>query len=900
MALQQDSRCGQKVYGSDSWGFYNHFARIVGGSQVQQGSHPWQVSLKRSNHHFCGGTLVSTQWVITAAHCVVSRSLLRLLTVTAGEHDLSLKDEEEQTLYVKDIIKHPNFNRKKPMDYDIALLKMDGHFKYGAAVWPVCLPGPHEKFDPGYICVTCGWGRLRENGILPDILHEVRLPILDQTQCSGILSALRRPIRSYTIMCAGFPDGGKDACQGDSGGSLVCQREHGSWTLIGVTSWGLGCARSWIHNLQKKYEKRGTPGVFTDLTKVLPWIQQHIDADVKMKSSVASCNIQDGALSGSEGKLIFPEFPKHFYQDNQLCIWTLSVPEGRHIVLNFSHFDVEPDAFCDYDSLSVISMDDRLIGKLCGMDLPLPILIGSNSVRLKFVSDNKEEGTGFTMTYRAIKPASFLDSGCGSLAVLFKEGTVQSMHYPEAYDNLAECQWVVHAPKNHVVKLVYEHFELEENEDCTYDSVAIYENVAKEKEIARSCGFAVPAPVLSSSNTMLIQFHSDETETYSGFKAVFFFIDVADLNITNSSSGVILEEISEPANETDMPDDSCGLASNQPRFLFNRIVGGEEAVPHSWPWQASLQILNENICGGAVLTRTWVVTAAHCLKKEGKYQDLWRVVVGTHDIKEQEQSNQKRLVKQYITHPDFNTSTLDSDIALVELTEPLEFNHYVHPVCLPEQNKKTEPSRICVITGWGIQYEDGAQSSKLHQLKVPILVSEECQKYYENYPGVVNEKMFCAGFPAGGGKDGCTGDSGSPLVCPAKDSSYYTLNGIISWGFGCGRKGYPGVYTNVAAFADWISQYIDGKSNSSSAETSQRRPLSSGSGEAARSLRTWEGAARSPELGSGEERNLRSYFGFSALRSCLRRNCCHGAVQLGYFRFDCRGCNCTIYAIFAL
>ncbi|XP_029142773.1 ovochymase-2-like, partial [Protobothrops mucrosquamatus] len=473
MALQQDSRCGQKVYGSDSWGFYSHFARIVGGSQVQQGSHPWQVSLKRSNHHFCGGTLVSTQWVITAAHCVVSRSLLRLLTVTAGEHDLSLKDEEEQTLYVKDIIKHPNFNRKKPMDFDIALLKMDGHFKYGAAVWPVCLPGPREKFDPGYICVTCGWGRLRENGILPDILHEVRLPILDQTQCSGILSALRRPIRSHTIMCAGFPDGGKDACQVVFG---LIEMIHDNIL--------------YIHN-------------------------------------TASCNIQDGALSGSEGKLIFPEFPKHFYQDNQLCVWTLSVPEGRHIVLNFSHFDVEPDAFCDYDSLSVISMDDRLIGKLCGMDLPLPILIGSNSVRLKFVSDNKEEGTGFTMTYLAIKPASFLDSGCGPLAVLFKEGTVQSMHYPEAYDNLAECQWIVHAPKNHVVKLVYEHFELEENEDCTYDSVTVYENVAKEKEIARLCGFAVPAPVLSSSNTMLIQFHSDETETYSGFKAVFFFIDVA-------------------------------------------------------------------------------------------------------------------------------------------------------------------------------------------------------------------------------------------------------------------------------------------------------------------------------------------------------------------------------------
>uniref|UniRef100_A0A670XW30 Peptidase S1 domain-containing protein n=1 Tax=Pseudonaja textilis TaxID=8673 RepID=A0A670XW30_PSETE len=145
-------------------------------------------------------------------------------------------------------------------------------------------------------------------------------------------------------------------------------------------------------------------------------------------------------------------------------------------------------------------------------------------------------------------------------------------------------------------------------------------------------------------------------------------------------------------------DDNCGLASNQPRFLFSRIVGGEEAVPYSWPWQASLQILDEYICGGAVLTRTWIVTAAHCLKKDECFLPALLLYYSYH--------KEQILVKQYIAHPDFNTSTLDSDIALVELTEPLEFNHYVHPVCLPEQDEKIEPSRICVITGWGNQYED--------------------------------------------------------------------------------------------------------------------------------------------------------------------------------------------------
>uniref|UniRef100_A0A8D0B0R0 Ovochymase 2 n=1 Tax=Salvator merianae TaxID=96440 RepID=A0A8D0B0R0_SALMN len=515
------------LYDTNAWYSFGSLSRIVGGVQVHQGAHPWQVSLKRNNQHFCGGTLVSHDWVITAAHCVVSRYLLNSLTVTAGEHDLRQKEMEEQTLHVRYIIKHPNFNVKKPMDYDIALLKMDGHFKYGSTVWPVCLPDPYERFDPGFVCVTCGWGRLKENGVLPEVLHEVELPILDHRECSRVLSTLKKPVEGHTVMCAGFPDGGKDACQGDSGGSLVCKREPGPWILIGVTSWGVGCARSWMHNLRKKYARRGTPGVFTDLIKVLPWIQEHMDTGSKKKNPATSCNTQDGKLPGNEGILFFPEYPEPFYQDNQLCIWTLLVPKGMNILLNFSRFDLESDTYCDYDSLSVISKEHRLLGKFCGMDSPSPVLVGSNSITLKFVSDNKEHGTGFSMIYQAIEPSTLTDSGCGSVKILFEEGAVQSIHYPEAYNNLADCQWIIHAPEGYVVKLIYETFEMEENEDCTYDSVTVYENVAKENEIARSCGFVLPAPVLSSSSIMLIRFQSDETETFHGFRARFLFIPVS-------------------------------------------------------------------------------------------------------------------------------------------------------------------------------------------------------------------------------------------------------------------------------------------------------------------------------------------------------------------------------------
>ncbi|NWT46182.1 OVCH2 protein, partial [Chroicocephalus maculipennis] len=799
-----DPKCGQQVQETKLWSYLNLFARIVGGNQVKQGSHPWQVSLKRRQKHFCGGTIVSAQWVVTAAHCLLDRDLLQYLSVTAGEHDLRIRENSEQTLPVKYVIKHPNFDPRRPMDYDIALVKLDGAFNFSSSVLPACLPDPGEKFEAGYICTACGWGRLNENGVLPQVLHEVNLPILNSKECSRALSTLKKPIRGDTIMCAGFPDGGKDACQGDSGGPLLCRSRHGAWTLAGVISWGMGCARGWRSNEKKKHHNRGSPGIFTDLSAVLSWVQENMGA--------AFCSIQDGKLPDSEGELHFPGSPKQFYQNRQLCVWTLFVPEGNYILLRFSHFDIEPETFCDYDSLSVYSTDNRLLGKFCGEDIPLPILIGSNSIRLKFVSDNKDYGTGFSMTYKALTPdilpgKSKSNSGCESLAVLFEEGVLQSMHYPEHYSNMADCQWIICAPEDHVIKLTYQSFEVEESEDCSYDAVTVYEDVRKEEEIAKSCGFALPAPVLSSSALMLIVFHSDETETFGGFRATISFV-----HLLNGCSLLLQILTSKRLLETSVlsvSDDVCGMPSNQPRFIFSRIIGGEEAVPYSWPWQVSIQISDEHICGGAVLAKEWVVTAAHCFNSREPYRDLWMVVTGLHDLTEQEY-RQKSSVKQYIIHPSFNKTTMDSDIALLQLAEPLEFNHYVSPVCLPAEEETVQPSSVCVVTGWGAREEDREKGKKLHQLEVPILVLDTCQSYYINLPSKVTQQMICAGFPLEEGRDSCTGDSGGPLVCPSEDNSgFYTLHGITSWGMGCGRKSYPGVYTNVGVFVDWIKQSIN-------------------------------------------------------------------------------------------
>ncbi|NXM02386.1 OVCH2 protein, partial [Tyrannus savana] len=195
-------KCGQKLQERNSWSYCNLFTRIVGGTQVKQGSHPWQVSLKRRQKHFCGGTIVSAQ------------NLLQDLFVTAGEHDLRLRENGKQTLPIKSVIKHPNCDPRRPMNYEIALLKLDGAFIFSKAIIISCLPHPAEKFEAGLVCTACGWvAWMKVNGLLPQVLHEVDLAILNKKECSKALSTLKKSIQGDTIMCAGFPDGEKGACQ---------------------------------------------------------------------------------------------------------------------------------------------------------------------------------------------------------------------------------------------------------------------------------------------------------------------------------------------------------------------------------------------------------------------------------------------------------------------------------------------------------------------------------------------------------------------------------------------------------------------------------------------------------------------------------------------------------------
>ncbi|XP_007477559.2 chymotrypsinogen B-like [Monodelphis domestica] len=226
-------------------------ARIVNGEDAVPGSWPWQVSLQRGGSHFCGGSLISENWVVTAAHCGVKTTD----KVIAGEFNLGSDDDDIQVLQIAEVFKNKKFNMITVSD-DIALLKLASPARLVETVSPVCLPSASDNFPEGTTCVTTGWGKTKYNAFrVPDKLQQAALPLVSTEKCKEFWGSKIKD----TMICAGAS--GVSSCMGDSGGPLVCLK-NGAWTLTGIVSWGSGtCSTS-------------TPAVYARVTELLPWIEE--------------------------------------------------------------------------------------------------------------------------------------------------------------------------------------------------------------------------------------------------------------------------------------------------------------------------------------------------------------------------------------------------------------------------------------------------------------------------------------------------------------------------------------------------------------------------------------------------------------------------------------------------
>ncbi|XP_031563033.1 prostasin-like [Actinia tenebrosa] len=247
-------KCGTKGKGN---------TRIVGGTRAKKGAWPWQISMNYKNNkaaktpHWCGGSVVARQWIVTAAHCFVYGDNPDDYTVVMGEHDLNVTDGYEQKIGIERIIKHPFYDAYNNHDYDVALIKLKSNLIFNDRVRPVCLPS--NDYPAGTNCYISGWGHLFESGHGPWVLHQAMVPLVSRSVCQKSYDDLRYKLTAR-MRCAGNGIGGIDACQGDSGGPLVC-RTGDTWYLMGAISWGIGCAR------KNRY------GVYADMMDLKYWVQ---------------------------------------------------------------------------------------------------------------------------------------------------------------------------------------------------------------------------------------------------------------------------------------------------------------------------------------------------------------------------------------------------------------------------------------------------------------------------------------------------------------------------------------------------------------------------------------------------------------------------------------------------
>ncbi|XP_069679943.1 trypsin-1-like [Periplaneta americana] len=219
--------------------------RIVGGVPTDIKNFPYQVSMELAPYgHWCGGSIFSPDYMLLAAHCVSGKAQSDL-SIRVGS---SIRDEGGSVHTVENVIIHSQYHQE---DYDIALIKVSQPFVYSDSVQPISLTSVAPS--TGTPVVVSGWGDLSSGGPAPTQLQQVQVNIIDYNECNDdyVLYGGITP----RMICAGVPQGGKDSCQGDSGGPLVSEGK-----LVGIVSWGVGCA-------SKQY-----PGVYANVAVLKDWV----------------------------------------------------------------------------------------------------------------------------------------------------------------------------------------------------------------------------------------------------------------------------------------------------------------------------------------------------------------------------------------------------------------------------------------------------------------------------------------------------------------------------------------------------------------------------------------------------------------------------------------------------
>ncbi|CAH0760477.1 unnamed protein product [Diatraea saccharalis] len=261
----------------------------------------------------------------------------------------------------------------------------------------------------------------------------------------------------------------------------------------------------------------------------------------------------------------------------------------------------------------------------------------------------------------------------------------------------------------------------------------------------------------------------------------------------------------------------CGMSNGS----FGKVVGGDNATLGDFPWMALLGYRFRRgpttlwMCGGSLVTRKHVITAAHCIFAHE--EDLFLVRLGELNMeRDDDGANPIDVpIKTKIQHEDYSPNSYDNDIGILVLEKEVTFTDFIKPICIPKNNKErsqTFENHTPIVAGWGLIAFEGPAAVHLQAVQVPVVSNEICAEAYTQYKVRIGEGTLCAGYKSGG-RDACKGDSGGPLMQPILTENFKTAFyqiGVVGYGRRCGEPGYPGIYTRVTHFIPWIQEKLLG------------------------------------------------------------------------------------------
>ncbi|CAG7824177.1 unnamed protein product [Allacma fusca] len=368
-----------------------------------------------------------------------------------------------------------------------------------------------------------------------------------------------------------------------------------------------------------------------------------------------------------------------------------------------------------------------------------------------------------------------------------------SPDYPNNYPSNKMCNYKFSSPEGTQMKLSCKDFNLQPSFNCQDDRFSV-STVGDENNVVVHCD-QTQFEVQTQNNLLLAWFQSrfveaSEEHPYR-FKCTITVVKPDDF----TDPGGRPQTVEQGDNTC-----SCGKRNWEGVGVNHKIVGGVSALMGEFPWRCSLYAKNMGIfCGCTIIDNQWILTAAHCTNAVSPNEQLY-VNVGDYDLTTtSETSNTVIRVVQIIQNERYSSDNQDFDVSLLRLEHPVQYNEMVQPVCLPWQfRSKSFHGAMVTASGWGTTTEGGQQADILQTVDLPVLTTQECQKYYGSR---ITDNMICTYQP---GKDTCQGDSGSSVDYYDPITTRYYAVGVVSWGLGCAEKNDPGVYTKVTHFLDWI------------------------------------------------------------------------------------------------